>query len=253
MKTIAITNQKGGVGKTTTAQALINGLNQKGYKTLAIDMDPQESLTYSMGSAEGEKTILDALINPSIAEQIVQHLPQGDIIPASIDLQLLEKYFKNPGAEISYKLREVVEQIGEDYDFIIIDTPPALNILTINALTAADSIIVVTDTDTYALKGLDRLNEIIGSTKKYTNKELSVMGILVTRYEGRTLHGKGLFEVVCQKAEDLETTVFNTSIRKTVDVKEAQTMRQSLYEYSPKSNAAVDYLDFVDEVIKRSK
>jgi chromosome partitioning protein len=250
IEAIAIINQKGGVGKSTTALALGAGLSLKGYRVLYIDLDAQGNLTYTLGANDNGLTILDALTRTATAAQTIQHTEQGDIIPASPDLAGADTVINTVGKE--YRLKEAIEPIKGNYDYIIIDTPPALGILTINALTACVGAIIPAQADIYSLKGIGQLHSTIQTVKQYCNPSLTVKGILLTRYSPRAILSREIAEVIDQTAQGLHTKLFKTTIREAIAVKEAQASQQDIYSYAPKSNAATDYRAFIEELLERS-
>jgi chromosome partitioning protein len=246
---VVIANQKGGVGKTTTAHALITGLTYKGYKALAVDTDPQGNFTYTMNADENAAGVYELLKGNITPPEAIQHTEQGDIISGSLMLSGADMEFSETGRE--YLLSEALEPLRKKYDFIIIDSPPTLGILTINALTAADDLIIPMGADAYSLQGLSQLNATIGKVKKRCNSALNVAGILITRYSGRAILSQELRETIEGKAaRAVGTIVFQSVIREGIAVKEAQTQQISLYAATQKSNAALDYLAFIDEYLK---
>lgn len=251
IKTIAIINQKGGVGKSTTALCVGAGLSLKGYKVLYIDLDAQGNLTYTLGADTKGLTALDILTKEATAEQTIQRTAQGDVISASPSLAGADTLITAVGKE--YRLKEALEPIKEKYDYIIIDTPPALSVLTINALTACTGVIIPAQADIYSLQGISQLNNTIQTVKQYCNPSLEVMGIVLTRYSSRAILSREVAEMIEQTAENLNTKLYKATVRENIAVKEAQASQQNIFEYAPKSNAAADYLALVDEIIDRSK
>lgn len=251
IKTIAIINQKGGVGKSTTALCVGAGLSLKGYKVLYIDLDAQGNLTYTLGADPKGLTALDILTKEATAEQTIQRTAQGDVISASPSLAGADTLITAVGKE--YRLKEALEPIKEKYDYIIIDTPPALSVLTINALTACTGVIIPAQADIYSLQGISQLNNTIQTVKQYCNPSLEVMGIVLTRYSSRAILSREVAEMIEQTAENLNTRLYKATVRENIAVKEAQASQQNIFEYAPKSNAAADYLALVDEIIDRSK
>ena len=244
----AIINQKGGVGKSTTAAALWAGLFLKGYKVLAIDLDAQCNLSYTAGADTAHKTALSLLTGENPAEDTIQHLPTGDIIAASKSLAGADAFITDTGKE--YRLRESLEPLSAVYDYVIIDTPPSLGILTVNALTACNSVIIPAQADIFSLQGIDQLNETIKPVKKYCNPALTIEGILLTRYNGRTALSRDITTYTQQLAAKLGTKVFDTTIREGIAVKEAQLNQQSIFDYAPKANVTNDYRAFIDELLE---
>ena len=248
METIAIINRKGGVGKTATAQALGSGLIKKGRRVLFVDLDSQTNLTYGLGADAGQVNSMDVLTGEATAQEAVQHTQQGDVIPAGEDLAGADKVITDTGKE--YKLKEALANLAGSYDYVIIDTPAALGTLTINALTAADSVIIPVQADIYSLQGIEQLNQTIEAVKKYCNPALYIRGILATRYNGRAIISKDMLSNFEEAAEQLNTRLYNTPIRECISIKEAQASQQNIFEYAPRSNAAKDYNAFIDEFLE---
>lgn len=250
-KIIAIINQKGGVGKSTTAEALVAGLTLKGYKCLAIDLDAQGNLTYTAGATTDGATALGVLTGEVKIKDAIQHTASGDIIAASKALSGADAFIKDTGKE--YKLKEALESIAGEYQYIIIDTPPALGILTVNALTACNSLIIPAQADIYSLQGIEQLAETIKPVKKYCNHNLAIEGILLTRYSSRSVLSREVAELAEQLAEKLGTKLFKTTIREAVAVKEAQISQQSLFDYAPKAKVTEDYRAFIKEFLGKER
>jgi chromosome partitioning protein len=247
-KTIAVINQKGGVGKSTTVQALTAGLTLKGFKVLAIDLDPQTNTSYTMKASGKGSTILGVLLKEIPAAGAVQHTEHGDIIEGTEKLAGADNLITDTGKE--YQLREALAPIKEKYDYIILDTPPALGILTVNALTASDSVIIPAQAEVYSLQGIGKLAEAIKAVKKYCNPGLTIEGILFTRYNTRSSFSGELLELAAKLSENLHTKVFNTKIRESIDIKKAQATQSTIYEYAPRGNAAEDYNNLIGELIQ---
>jgi len=246
-RTLAIINQKGGVGKSTTAEALAAGLSLKGYSVLAVDLDAQGNMTYTAGARADGATALGVLTGEIKAEDAIQHTESGDIIPASKALAGADAFISETGKE--YRLREALEPIKERYDFIVVDTPPALGILTINALTACDSVIIPAQADIYSLQGIEQLAETIRPVQKYTNPALAIEGILLTRYSPRSVLSREVAELAGQLAAKLGTKLFKATIREAIAVKEAQISQKTLYSYAPKAKVTEDYSRFIAELL----
>lgn len=244
---LSVINQKGGVGKSTTAEALLSGLTLKGFKTLAVDLDAQGNLTYATGASNQGATSLGVITREVDAGDAVQHTPSGDIIPASKALAGADAFITNTGKE--YRLKEALESVAGEYDYIIIDTPPALSILTINALTASHRIIIPAQADIYSLQGIEQLAETIQPVKRYCNPALEIDGILLTRYNRRSILGQEVAGLAKQIAKRLGTKVYETTIREGIAIKEAQISQQSLFSYAPTAQVTADYKAFVEEVI----
>lgn len=247
MKTIAIVNRRGGVGKTATAHAIGAGLALRGYKTLFIDLDSQCNLTYDIGVQKAPLTSMDVLSGTATAEEAIQHTGGGDIIPASPSLAVADTAIEGTGKE--HRLREALEPLAGVYDYCIIDTPPALGVLTVNALTASQWAIIPAQAEVHSLQGIGLLYEAIQAVQKYTNPALKVEGILITRYNGRAILSKDMRGNLEETARELGTKVFATPIRECIAIKEAQAMQRDIYSYSPRSNATEDYTALIEELV----
>ncbi|WP_313341643.1 ParA family protein [Sedimentibacter sp.] len=249
-KIISITNQKGGVGKTTTTGAVAAGYKLKGYKVLCVDLDPQANLSFSAGAETEEcPTIYEILKGEAKTSFSIQKMPSFDIISSNILLSGIELEFTQTGRE--YLLKEALASVKDKYDYIFLDTPPALSILTVNAFTASDFIIIPMLADIFSLQGIAQLSETIDRVRRYCNSNAKVEGIVLTKFNMRTVLSreiKGTAELI---AEKLNTEIFNTTIRSSVAVMEAQTNQQDIYNYSPRNGAAKDYMDLVEELIER--
>lgn len=244
---IGLTNQKGGVGKTTTSSALATGLAMHHKKVLAIDLDPQGSLGFSLGlEIDNCSTILDVLKGTTPIQNAIQTTPYCDVITSNILLSSAELEFTGSGRE--YLLKKALVPILDSYDYIIIDTPPALNILTVNAYTVANYLIIPMVPEILSLLGLSQLKETIDSVKATFNPNLNVLGILLTKFNKRTILTQEVTEMAVNIATQIGTIVFDTKIRASVSVAEAPAHGESIYEYSPTCNPAQDYTDFVLEV-----
>jgi len=248
MKVVSVVNRKGGVGKTATVQNLAAYLQKRGKKVLVIDLDSQTNLTFSYGAEPSD--IMEILEGEKDAAENIQHTACGDIIPASANLSNAEKILDGTGRE--YKLKEALEDIT-GYDYVLIDTPAALGVLTINALTVSDSVIIPVQADYYSLQGLSQIKEVITNVQKYTNPDLKVDGILLTRYNRIASLSKAIKEALENNKTMFDTTVFKTPIRECITIKETSGVQKSVFEYAPKSNAALDYANFGDEFIERTK
>ena len=253
MKTVAIINQKGGVGKSTTAMALGAGLIRKRKKVLYVDLDAQGNLTFALGDGgeSGGGDSLSVLTRETAIGDAIRITPGGDLLPSAPALSGADKALSTIGKE--FRLREALAQVADRYDWAVVDTPPALGILTINALTACDCCVVPAQADIFSLQGIMQLSATLEAVRQYCNPDLRVAGILLTRYNGRVIIGREIAEKMQDTARALETRVFRTTIREGTAVKEAQAMRQDIFSYAPRSNAAQDYLKFVDEFLKEEK
>lgn len=247
MTTIAIANQKGGVCKTTTAQAVAGIFNETGKRTLAVDFDPQGNLSFAMGAElSNAPTVYNVLKGELSAADILQRTPSGDLLPANILLSGADMEFTSTGRE--YLLREALAGIKGGYSYIIIDCPPSLSILTINAFVASDYVVIPSAADVFSMQGMGQLNNTIQSVKKYCNPSLKIAGILLTKYTNRTNLGSHIREALLDVTNQMRTRLFDTCIRVSVAVQEAQLQRESLLAYGKKNNAVADYYSFVEEL-----
>lgn len=247
---ITLTNQKGGVGKTSTSSALISGLTAHKKRVLGIDLDPQGNLGYSLGlEIEESRTIYDVMKGKAYLADVIQHTKYGDIVPSNILLSSAELEFNRPGRE--YMLKNALVPIENLYDYIIIDTPPALNILTVNAYVVSQGLIIPMIPDILSLLGVSQINETIDTVKKFYNPNLQVLGILLTKYNGRMNLTKEVEEMANEIAIQFDSTVFKAKIRNSVSVAEAPAHGESIYDYSGRSKPAQDYWQFVEEVLNK--
>lgn len=247
MEVVAIVNRKGGVGKTATAQALGAGLIRKGHSVLYIDLDSQMNLTYGLGADPAGLSSMDVLTGEAAAADAIQHTRQGDVIAGAEALAGADAAIDGTGKE--YRLKEALE--GLQYDYCIIDTPAQLGTLTVNALTAADSVIIPVQAEVYSLQGIGQLSRTIEAVKKYCNHNLYIRGILITRYNGRAIISRDMLSNLEDAAAQLKTRLYSTPIRECVSIKEAQAQQQDIFSYAPRSNAAKDYTAFIEEFMGR--
>ena len=242
-KIISIVNQKGGVGKTTTAHAIGAGLAiLKKAKVLFIDLDPQCNLTHTM-ACEGESGSKSVLLFDGSSKPFPLHCGKWDLIPSD---PMLYTITAKPTA-----LKEAIQGYKGQYDYIIIDTPPTLGSVTINALTASDYIIIPALADYYSLQGLISLKDTIEVIQATSNPALEIAGILLNRHNTRTILKRDLSEVINKAAGALNTKVFKQSIRDGIAIAEAQVKQADIFTYAPKSKPAADYSGFIKELVKR--
>lgn len=249
-KTIVVSNQKGGVGKTTTTNALATGLKSRGFKVLAVDLDPQGNLSFSIGAdAESSATIYDVLKGELKTQYAIQRTTIVDIIPANILLSSVELEFT--GSQREFLLSSALAPVQDQYDYILIDSPPALSVLTVNAFAASDYVIVPMLSDIFSLQGIAQLFETINQVRKLCNPGINVLGIVLTRHNPRTRFSKEVHGTVDMIAKDLDVSVFNTFIRESVALREAQSLQQSVIDYAPKCNAVIDYQNLISELLEK--
>ena len=242
-----ITNQKGGVGKTTTAAALLSCLSQRGARVLGVDLDPQGSLGFSMGlDIEHCATIYDVFRGVAEPADVIRSTDVCDVLPSNILLSAAEMEFNKPGRE--FLLKAALSKVADNYDYILIDTPPALNIPTVNAYVASDSLIVPMAPEVLSLLGVSQIKETIESVRSYYNSRLQVLGILLNRYNGRLNLSREMLELAQEIARQLNTRVFDSKIRSSVSVAEAPAHGQSINDYAPRSKPALDFAALCEEI-----
>lgn len=239
---IAVANQKGGQGKTTTAQAIATGSTGR---TLAVDLDPQANLTFSMGGNAADVGAYELITGKEKAAKAIQQTRQGDLIAASSSLALADTTFT--GNERTKALKAALLPIKAAYKHIVIDCPPTLNTLLVNALTAADVVIIPLTADMYSLQGLYQLKQSIDAAKRI-NTGLTIGGVLFVKHSTRTILARDLTDVITDKCRELDIPVYKTTIREGVAIREAQTQRESIFTYAPRSNPAKDYKQLIKEI-----
>ncbi len=247
--TIVLTNQKGGVGKTTTSVALAAGLGRKGKKVLAVDLDPQGNLGFSLGmDIEEGPTIYEALMGDASVYDAIHRVGAVDVIHSNILLSSADLMFRGENRELL--LKNLLAPVEPLYDFIIIDTPPAINILTLNGYSASQHLIIPMAAEILSLVGLVQLKDTYETIRRSANPGLSIMGILLTKYETRRRLSRDVREMAENVAGQLGTKVFDTMIRSGVAVAEAPAHGESIFDYAASSKPAQDYAALVDEVLR---
>lgn len=245
---IAVTNQKGGVGKTTTSGAVLAALALRGARVLGVDLDPQGSLGFCMGlNIEDCATIFDVMKGTVPVTEAIVETKCGDVIPANILLSRAELEFSESGRE--FIIKKILDEVTEFYDVVVIDTPPALNILTMNAYVAADSLIVPMSPDILSLLGVSQIRETIEAVQKNYNPNLKVLGILLNMYNARYNLNQEVLEMADAIAAQLNSKVFYAKISSSVKVAEAPAHGQSVLTYAPRTRPAEDFQSFVDEIL----
>ena len=250
---IAIANQKGGVVKTTTAINLSACLAEKGQKVLAIDMDPQGNMSSGLGLDKNsvEKTIYDLIIGESEVEEVLQKnaLENLDILPANVDLSAAEIELIGID-EKEYIVKKAIEKIKDAYDYVIIDCPPSLSMLTINAMTTADSVLVPIQCEYYALEGLSQLIHTVELVKERLNPVLEIEGVVFTMYDARTNLS---LQVVENVKDNLQQNIYKTIIPRNIRLAEAPSYGMPINQYDAKSAGADSYRRLADEVMNRGQ
>ncbi len=245
-KILTFSNHKGGVGKTTSTVNVGAGLSYLDKKVLIIDIDPQSNLSHSFGIENAENTIYEALKGqtPLLPIQVKANL---EIVPSSLELSGIEiELSAEPGRE--YLLRELIEPIRKNYDFIIIDTPPSLGLLTVNALVASDEVYIPLQAEFLAIKGLTKISEVIEKIQKRLNKNLILGGVFLTQYDHRKVLNR---DVAATIQAFFGGKVLNTKIRDNVSIAEAPTKGLDIFRYDPKCYGATDYLNLCVEIIEK--
>lgn len=247
-KVISISNHKGGVGKTTSAINIGAGLNNLGKKILLIDLDPQANLSQSLGLITQERNIYGAIRGdyPLEPVEIVKGL---EVIPSTLDLSGAEVEMSGEAGR-EYILRELIEPLRASYDYILIDSPPSLGLLTINAFTASDEVFIPLQAHYLAIQGLSKLLEVVEKIQKRLNKELKVGGVFITQYDSRKVLNR---DVAATIEAHFKHEVFNTRVRDNIALAEAPAQGVDIFRYSPKSYGAEDYLSLATEILSNHK
>ncbi len=258
MKVIAVANQKGGIGKTTTALGLASVLMNKGYKVLFIDTDKQcnSSDTYR-AKTNNTTTLYDVILenrkHRTPIKEAIQHTEIGDIVPGDQLLRDADRILQ-PQIDGLLILKEALRELDDDeYDFVIIDTPPNNNTMLQSSLVAADEVIIPTQADRYSIIGLSDIDATIKAIQKRLNPNLKVAGILPIMFAGRQNLDKETKEALKTVSTLMNTKIFDTNIRKCQKTKEAQARRMLLLDYNAKCNAALDYIAFTEEFLGENK
>lgn len=251
-RVIALANQKGGVGKTTTTISLAAALVELGRKVLVVDFDPQGGCALGLGIEPGalELSVYNALLDRSCASEdvVIGTSVEGlDLMPSNIDLSAAELMLVHEVAR-EQSLSRALAPLRRGYDYILVDCPPSLGLLTINALTAADGVIVPLECEYYALRGMGLLMDSIERVRDRLNPQLQVDGILATMYDGRTLHAREVLERVKEAFGD---SLFDSIIRKTIRFAEAPVAGEPILRYAPASTGAASYRALAKEVVTR--
>ena len=249
--TFVVANQKGGIGKTTTATTLAGILGKKS-KTLLIDADPQGNSTSTYEAViEDQATLYDVMVDSDKLplEDAIQHMPNGDIVASDPLLSKAEKMLDGD-VEGLYRLKDAVDEL-DGYDYIVIDTAPSLNVILYNCLIAADQVIIPVTADAYGLQGLQQLSDTIRAVQRRQNPNLSIAGLLLVKFAGRSNLEKNVQVDLKELAKSMDTRLFTTSIRECVKTKEAQANKRLLTEYAPNCTTMQDYMAFAKELLSK--
>jgi chromosome partitioning protein len=245
VKIISVINQKGGVGKSTVAFNLSAGLCKEGKKCLLIDIDSQCSVTLTAKADMQKPSVYEVLIGKNKISEAIQNAQGTDIIAGSGLLANIDAVLIGTGKE--YRLKEKLASIKDNYDFIVIDTPPALGITSINALTASKSMLVASLADAYSLAGIGQLYQTFKAVKTYCNPDLKIAGIVLNRVTPQTILNRDMSAMAKDLAKQIGTKVFESVIREYCAIKEAQALKTNIFDYAPKHNATKDYRNFIKE------
>jgi chromosome partitioning protein len=245
---ISLLNHKGGVGKTTSCINIGAGLVELGKKVLLVDLDPQANLTLSLGIGRQRVTIYEAIRGEAELEPYTAK-PNMDIITSSLDLSGAEMELINEAGR-EYILRELFEPLLDQYDFILLDCPPSLGLLTLNALTCSQYVIIPLQTEFLALQGLAKIKQVIDKVQFRLNKSLSICGVVATMYDSRRVLNRDVVETIHKYFGE---KVFKTYIRDNVALAEAPAQRKDIFDYNSKSSGAEDYLNLCKEILTRTE
>jgi len=249
---LSITNQKGGVGKTTTAINLAAAFASKGLRTLLIDLDPQSNASMSyVDVRSAPRSIYDALVDPAIpiasVFQLAEKVPNLTVAPSSIALAKVEAKLMGE-IDSHFRLKDTLEPVRESFDFILLDTPPTLGIITVNALVASSHVLVPIQSSYFALEGTDDLLETIEKVKARANPQLQILGAVITLFDKRTLLSKDIVE---QIGRVFGEKLFETVISKSVRLEESPAYKESIFTFAPKSSGAYEYYKLSEEILSR--
>lgn len=249
MKIITVLNQKGGVGKTTVSLGLFSALQHENKRVLLVDLDEQSNATHGVINDYTTPTIYELYKGVAEVQDAIIHTSQGDIIPGSLNMNTIDAEIKR--IDKQFILKEILEPLKKKYDFIIIDTQADIGTTTINALVSADYVIIPTHAQAFSIDGIITIKSAIDQVKKYFNKKLKCLGIVLNQYNARTKLSKELLPIIEEQAQTLNTTVFETKIRQCGAIGEAQLLMESIIDYAPRSNGAKDFKALAKEVIER--
>lgn len=252
MVTVVISNKKGGVGKTTTAYNLAAGLRKRGKSVLAIDLDPQCSLTKISGVNKNGPTSFGVIAKEVNINDAILKLEFFDLIPGSPSLGSADQNLPESVNRLM-RIREALADLETDYDFCIMDNAPALGVVTVNAYMAADYVIIPAEANELSTDGIANVFESVLDVRKYVNPNIKIAGILLTRYKPNTVLNREYSSIFNDLAEGMKTKVFKAAIRENVNLSELPSIHVPIFDYKPNSTGAEDYNAFIDEFLKGVK
>jgi chromosome partitioning protein len=247
-KVISFANHKGGVGKTSCACNIGAALANKGANVLLIDLDPQANLSLSFGIKDAQRNVYRCLMGEYRISEVIMNIHENlEIVPTNLELSGAEiELASESGRELL--LRELLEEVRDQYDYILIDSAPSLGLLTLNSLTAADEVYIPLQTQYLAVSGVETLRGVIDKIRKRLNKNLIIGGVIITQYDQRRSLDVNITEVIKEHFGDC---VFDTKIRSNVSIAEAPSAGKDIFRYAPKSNGAADFNQLVDEMLTK--
>ncbi len=251
-KIICVSNQKGGVGKTTTTNALTMGLSDRGLRVLCVDFDPQGNLSFSLDAVcrnDATDTVYHVIKKECRIADAIRHRESCDILPSNLLLSALDVEFTGAGRE--YLLKQALAPVLPQYDVVMVDTPPDLGLLTINAFTAADAIIIPVLCDIYSLQGLIQLNDTLRQVRLRSNPNIQVAGVLLNRYNARETVSTVVRDTAANIAKSLDMPLLDTIVHTGVALTRAQIQQENMMETEQRSRAVADYRLLVEELIRR--
>jgi len=247
---IAIANQKGGVGKTTTAINLSAALAMRGKRTLLVDLDPQANSSMTYREGEIDRSMYDVLLDGTSIDSItrpVASIEKLDLAPAALSMAKIESQLVGE-LDAHFRLKDRLEPIRDDYDYVVLDTPPALGLITVNALVAATHLLIPVQSSYFALEGTDDLLETVAKIRGRPNPGLKLLGAVITLHDKRTTLARDVQKAI---REVFAGQVFDTTISRSIRLEESPAHRESIFKYAPQSSGAYEYYRLCEEIIER--